>query len=107
MRKPIFFLFVSTIFLLSNCASDTTTPASTFGALEKAVEADASIDNVNKLLSAYNKFISENASKPAETLPVFEKAYDITQKHRPNASAVYLMGLIREYRRDWIRGESV
>lgn len=95
MRKLTFLLFICATLLLSNCASDTT-PSSVFGELEKAVESDASIDNVNKLLGAYNAFISENATNSTQILPVFEKAYDLTVKHRPKASAVYLMGLIRE-----------
>ena len=95
MNKSLFLLLFAAVFIFQYCAP-ATTEASGFSEFEAALEKDPSPENINNLLNAYNTFISENKSDRESVAAVYEKAYQATLKHRPAATPVYLMGLLRE-----------
>ncbi len=96
MSKSYILGLLLCVFLFNQCTSDSATSDSAFSTIEKAVEADPNEENVNKLLTAYNKYLSENAKDPDLTKPILEKALAVTEAHRPTASAMYLTGLLKE-----------
>ena len=95
MNKSLFLLLFGAIFIFQFCAPSAS-ESTGFSELEAALENDSSPENINNLLNAYNTFISENKTDREAIAAVYQKGYQTAIKHRPAATPIYLMGLLRE-----------
>ncbi len=91
--KLIFLVFG--ILLVQSCANNNSDEAE-YIALEKIVETDVSEENINKLLHAYNSYISTNKDKKELINPILEKALAISEQYKQESIGIYLNALLRD-----------
>lgn len=81
--------------MVQSCANNNSDEAE-YIALEKIVETDVSEENINKLLHAYNSYISTNKDKKELINPILEKALAISEQYKQESIGIYLNALLRD-----------